>query len=64
MKHHIHFLLIAAAIIFLFIELNRYGHKKNVEAFTNDIRGFKNRNKRKLRRAVRDGFTQMKSLLG
>ena len=64
MRHHIHFLLIAAVIIFLFIELNRYGHKKNVEAFTNDIRGFKNRNKRKLRRAVRDGFTQMKSLLG
>jgi hypothetical protein len=64
MKNHVHFILIAAVVIFLLIELNRHGHKKRVETFTNNIRGFKNRNKRKLRRAVRDGFTQMKSLLG
>jgi len=63
MQNHIHFIVLAAVIIFILIELNRYGHKKKVEAFTNSIRGFKNRNKRKLRRAVRDGFTQMKSLI-
>jgi len=65
MSDHIQFILIAAVVVFLLIELLGHRHrKKRIESFTNEIRSFKNRNKRKIRHAVRDGFTQMKSLIG
>ncbi len=33
------------------------------EAFTERLRSVKNKNKRKVRRLIQDGFTQMKSFL-
>lgn len=36
----------------------------NYEGFTSSLTGLKNKGRRKIRHAVRDGFTQMKSFLG
>ena len=47
--------------IFLLVLLSLHFFSITREAFIGEIRGFKNRNKRRIRRAFKDGFTQMKS---
>lgn len=61
MNNIILFIIVISLLIFCVPIEASYRQQYTREYFTPQLRSYKNRNKRRIRRVIKDGFTQMKS---